>query len=351
MIFTAKQIADILNGQVEGDETVSITGIGKIENATSNELTFLTNSKYEEYIYSTQAGLVLINKDYHLQHPVKTTLIRVDDAYASLALLLEKYNEIVGLNSVKNEIEIPSYIDPSAKIGNNIYIGAFSYISKNAVLGNNTQIYPNVFIGKNVTIGAHCIIYPNVSIYHDTIIGDNCIIHSGTVIGSDGFGFAPQADNTYKKIPQIGNVILENDVEIGANCTIDRATMGHTIIKKGVKLDNLIQLAHNAEIGENCVVAAQTGIAGSSKVGSNCIIGGQVGIAGHLTIANFTSVNAQSGISKNITVEHTSLNGTPAFEYKKALKSQAIFRHLPDLMLKLATLEKEIEALKNRKDN
>jgi UDP-3-O-[3-hydroxymyristoyl] glucosamine N-acyltransferase len=268
----------------------------------------------------------------------------VPDAYASFALLLEKYNEIIASNTPKG-IEQPCFIAASAQVGQNVYIGAFSYIADNVIIGDNAQIYPNSFVGKNVTLGDSVKLFPGVKIYEDCIIGARTIIHSGTVIGGDGFGFAPQRDGTYKKIPQIGNVIIKEDVEIGSNVTIDRATMGNTIIHKGVKLDNLIQIAHNVEIDENTVIAAQTGIAGSAKVGKYCMIGGQVGIIGHIHIADNTNINAQSGVSKSVETPNTVLNGTPAFDYKSVLKSQAIFRHLPELQQRIYDLEKLVASL------
>jgi UDP-3-O-[3-hydroxymyristoyl] glucosamine N-acyltransferase len=350
MQFNATQIATLLGGKIEGDKEAIVKDVAKIEEAGAASLCFISNPKYEDYLYTTGAAIVLVNENLVLQKPTKATLIRVPDAYAAFAQLLQHYNDMVTANVPKG-IEQPSFIAASASLGKNIYVGAFSYISDSSILEDNVQIFPNCFIGKNVHIGAHVKLYPGVKVYDDCIIGAGSIIHAGAVIGGDGFGFAPQGDGTYKKIPQIGNVVIEEEVEIGANCTIDRATMGTTIIRKGVKLDNLIMIAHNVEIGENTVIAAQTGIAGSTKIGSNCMIGGQVGIIGHLHIANNTNINAQSGLSKSVETPNTVLNGTPAFDYKSTLKSQAIFRHLPEMHQKLTLLEKAVAQLSGSAGN
>lgn len=344
MQFSAIQIATLLGGKIEGNPETKVTGVAKIEEAVPGSLCFISNPRYEEFIYETKASVVLVNDNLILHKPAKPTLIRVPDAYASFALLLEKYNEMIAASAPKG-IEQPCFIAPTAQIGKNVYIGAFSYIADNAVIGDNTQIYPNCYVGKNVRIEESVKLFAGVKVYDDCLIGARTIIHSGTVVGGDGFGFAPQPDGSYKKIPQIGNVIIEEDVEIGANSTVDRATMGTTIIKKGVKLDNLIQIAHNVEIGESTVIAAQTGIAGSTKIGKNCMIGGQVGIIGHLHIADKTNINAQSGLSKSVNTPNTVLNGTPAFDYKSTLKSQAIFRHLPEMQQKIQELEKLVATL------
>ena len=290
------------------------------------------------------------NEDYELKQPVKATLIRVKDAYSSFAFLLEKYNEIQS-NAGKKGIEQPSYISKSASIGKNVYVGSFTYIGDNVLIGDNVKIYPGCYIGDNVVINEETKLFASVKIYDDCSVGARVTIHSGTVIGGDGFGFAPQKDGSFKKVPQIGNVIIEDDVEIGANTTIDRATMGSTIIKKGVKLDNLIQIAHNVEIGENTVIAAQSGISGSTKIGKHNMIGGQVGVVGHIQTANGTKVGAQSGITKSIATPNTSVNETPAFDYKASLKSQAIFRNLPDLQKRILELEQQLAALKNQINN
>lgn len=344
MQFTAQQIATLLHGRLEGDPAATVNNVAKIEEARNGDLCFLSNKKYEEYIYSSAASVIIVNETLQLAAPVNTTLIRVKDAYASFATLLEHYQNIVQ-GSTKSGIEQPSYISPSATIGANVYIGAFSYIDDNAVIGDNVHIYPGSFVGKSTRIGKNSKIYAGVRIYQGCELGMNVIIHSGTIIGGDGFGFAPLPDGSYKKIAQIGNVIIEDDVEIGANTTIDRATMGSTIIRRGVKLDNLIQVAHNVEIGENTVIAAQTGISGSTRIGKNCVIGGQVGIVGHIQIADGTRINAQSGLSKSVVTDNTTLNGSPAFEYKSSLKSQAIFRNLPELQNRLLKLEETVQEL------
>lgn len=346
MKFSASQIATLLKGRLEGDPDRQVNAISKIEQAGEGSLSFIANPKYEEYLYSTHAGVLIVNEDLQINGPVKPTLIRVKDAYGSFALLLEKYNQL--LNEQKNNrrgIQQPSYISDSAKLGENIFIGAFSYIGENVSIGNDVDIYPGVYLGDGVKIQDRTILFPGVKIYHDCMIGADVIIHGGSVIGSDGFGFAPQKEGDYKKVPQIGNVIIEDKVEIGSNTTIDRATIGSTVIHKGVKLDNLIQIAHNVEIGENTVIAAQTGISGSTKVGKNCMFGGQVGLVGHIHIADGTRINAQSGISKSVTEPNTALNGSPAFDYKSSLKSQAIFRNLPKLENRIKELENLVKQL------
>lgn len=344
MQFTAHQIATLIQGKLEGNPDAKVRNVAKIEEAEEGSLCFLSNSKYEEYLYTSNASIIIVNESLELTKPVAPTLIRVKDAYSGFAFLLEKYNEIISGGS-RTGIEQPSYISPSASIGKDVYVGAFSYIGDNAVIGNNVKIYPGCYIGNNVTVGDNSKIYAGVKIYDECKLGNKVYIHSGVVIGGDGFGFAPLADSTYKKIPQIGNVIIEDDVEIGANTTIDRATMGSTIIRKGVKLDNLIQVAHNVEIGEHTVIAAQTGISGTTKIGKNCLIGGQVGMVGHIHIADGTKINAQSGISKSVVNINTTINGSPAFEYKSSLKSQAIFRNLPELQHRLQKLEETVQEL------
>jgi UDP-3-O-[3-hydroxymyristoyl] glucosamine N-acyltransferase len=344
MQFTAQQIATMIQGRLEGNPEVKVSTVAKIEEAGIGSLSFVANPKYEDYLYTSKASVVIVNESLELAQPVSTTLIRVKDAYIGFAFLLEKYNEIIS-GGGKTGIEQPSYISPSAKIAPDAYIGAFTYIGDNVVISSGVKIYPGCYIGNNVTILENTKIYAGVKIYNECKIGSRVVIHCGTVIGGDGFGFAPLADGTYKKVPQIGNVIIEDDVEIGANTTIDRATMGSTIIRKGVKLDNLIQIAHNVEIGENTVIAAQTGISGSTKVGKNCIIGGQVGMVGHIHVADGTRVNAQSGLSKSVTNTYAALNGSPAFDYKSSLKSQAIFRNLPELQQRIQKLEETIQEL------
>lgn len=343
MQFTAQQLASMLNGTVEGDPSVQVSQLGKIEEAQSGSLSFLANPKYEQYLYTTEASAVIINNDQVLAEPVKATLIRVDNAYTAITVLLEMYNTI---KHNKKGIEEPSFIHPSAIIGEDVYIGAFAYIGPNVKIGNNCKIYPQTYIADDVELADNVTLYAGVRIYFDCKIGNNVIIHSGTIIGADGFGFAPVGDGTYSKIAQIGNVVIEDDVEIGSNTTIDRATMGSTIIRKGVKLDNLIQVAHNVEIMSNTVVAAQTGISGSTKIGENCIIGGQVGIVGHITVAKGSQVQAQSGISRTLADEGRKWMGSPAQPYANHMRSQIVINRLPDLEKKVNELEKIITELK-----
>jgi UDP-3-O-[3-hydroxymyristoyl] glucosamine N-acyltransferase len=344
MDIKARDIADYLHGTVDGDENVSISNISKIEDGKQGTLAFLANPKYEKFIYETKASIVLVNQDFVPEHPVKCTLIRVPDAYQAFASLLTLYQQTL---SPKTGIEHPSFIDPTATIGEDIYLGAFAYIGSKTTIGSKTIIYPQVFIGSNVRIGDNTVIYAGVKIYDDTVIGSNCVIHAGAVIGSDGFGFAPTDEGSFKKIPQMGNVVIEDHVEIGANTTIDCATIGSTIIHKGAKLDNLIQIGHNAEIGENTVMAALTGIAGSSKIGKNCMFGGQVGIAGHLTIGDNVKIGALTGVSNNIKSNSIVL-GIPAMDHEKALKTFVVYRRLPELRDQVLELKKEIEELKSK---
>lgn len=346
MNFSAEQIAQLINGKIEGDPHSSVSSFGKIEDAVSGQLAFLSNPKYEDFLYTTQASIVIINESLSLKTKVDSTLIRVSDAYAAFATLLDAYQQMQ--RHSLSGTEQPVYVHESAKLGDNIYLGAFAYIGQNAVVGNNVKIFPGVYIGPNVTIGDHSILYAGVKIYHDCAVGSQVIIHSGTVIGSDGFGFAPMSDGTLKKVPQIGNVVIEDNVEIGANTTIDRSTMGSTIIRKGAKLDNLVQIAHNVEIGTNTVVAAQTGISGSSKVGNNVMIGGQTGIAGHLQIADGTKLNGKSGVIKSILEPNTALDGNPAFNFTSSMKSKAALRRLPELERRVRELENLINELKNK---
>ncbi len=344
MKFTAAQIASLIGARVEGDPEVAISDIAKIEEGREGALSFVANPKYEHYLYETGASIVIVNESLQLEKPVKATLLRVDDAYAAFAALLAKYNELVSADAAKKGIEQPSYISESATLGADIYVGAFAYIGNKARIGDRVKIFPGAYIGDQVVIGDDSVINAGVKVYHNCVIGQRAIIHAGSIVGADGFGFAPLADGTYKKIPQLGNVVIEDDVEIGANTTIDRATMGATLIKKGVKLDNLIQIAHNVEIGENTVIAAQTGISGSTKIGKQCLIGGQVGIVGHIQIADNTRINAQSGLSKSITAPGTTITGSPAFDYKSSLKSQAIFRNLPEWVQRIQQLEDRLPA-------
>ncbi len=344
MQFTAHEISLLLNGTVEGDAQVTVNRLAKIEEATTGAISFLANPKYEQYLYTTDASAVLVNNDFVATEPVKATLIRVENAYRAITVLLEKYNTIK-LN--KSGIEQPSFIHATAKVGDDCYVGAFAYIGPGARIGSKCKIYPNVYIADNVVLGDNVTLFPGVVVYFDCVIGNNVIIHSGAIIGSDGFGFAPNPDGTYSKIAQIGNVILEDDVEIGSNTTIDRATMGSTIIRKGVKLDNLIQIAHNVEIGANTVIAAQTGVSGSTKIGENVILGGQVGVVGHISIAKGTQVQAQSGISRTITEENKKWMGSPATHYSDHMRSQVVVNRLPELEKKISELEKVIAELKN----
>jgi UDP-3-O-[3-hydroxymyristoyl] glucosamine N-acyltransferase len=344
MKFTASQIAEILEGEVVGNPSIEVSKLAKIEEGKEGSLTFLSNPKYHNFIYTTKASITIVNKTFIPEAALSTTLIKVDDAYVSFTKLLEFYNQIK-LNKVG--IEKPSFIGENVHYGSDLYLGSFSYIGTNVTIGNNVKIYPNSYIGDNVIIGNNVTIFAGVKIYSETEIGTNCIVHSGAIIGSDGFGFAPKADGTYKKIPQIGNVIVEDDVEIGANTTIDRATMGSTIIRKGVKLDNHIQIAHNVEIGENTVIAAQTGIAGSTKIGANGMIGGQVGFAGHITVGNNVKVQAKSGISRNVK-DGEVLQGSLAFGYTDYSKSYVHFRNLPKIVNELEELKKELQNYKNK---
>ena len=344
MEFTAKQIADFIGGKVEGDINATVNTFAKIEEGTKGAISFLSNPKYIHYIYDTQSSIVLINNDVELERPVSTTLIRVENAYECVAKLLQLYD---AARPKKQGIDSLAFISPKATIGENVYIGAFAYISDNAVIGNGTMVYPHATIGDNVKIGEKCKIYPNVVVYEGCKLGNEVTIHSGSVIGADGFGFAPNTEG-YAKIPQIGIVTIEDNVEIGANTCIDRSTMGSTIIRKGVKLDNLIQVAHNVEIGENTVMSAQVGIAGSTKIGSWCMFGGQVGLAGHITVGDKTFLGAQSGVPGNIKGDQT-LIGTPPMEPKAYFKSQAIFRKLPDMYKQINELQKQLDELKGNK--
>jgi len=346
MKFTAQQIATVVHGEVVGDPNATVHSFAKIEESKTGDLCFLANAKYEEYLYTAEASVIIVNASLTLKKEVQATMIKVKDAYAAFALLLKTYQEITS-KTAKDIIEQPSFVASTATLAEKIYVGAFSYIGEHAQIAAQVQIFPNCFIGDNVKIGEGTIIHAGVKIYKDCVIGNHVIIHAGTVIGSDGFGFAFE-NGSFQKIPQIGNVVIEDHVEIGANCTIDRATMGSTYIRKGVKLDNLIQLAHNVEIGENTVVAAQAGISGSTKVGKYCMIGGQAGIIGHIKIADGTKINAQSGIAKEVKEPNTSLTGSPAFDYKSSLKSQVLFRQLPDLAKQINQLEKKVQELSNK---
>jgi UDP-3-O-[3-hydroxymyristoyl] glucosamine N-acyltransferase len=343
MKFTAEQIAGILEGEVVGNPNAEVYQLSKIEEGKEGSLTFLSNPKYNNYIYTTEATITIVNKTFAPESELKTTLIKVEDAYISFSKLLDFYDQFKGS---KNGIEQPTVISESATYGKDLYLGSFSYVGSNVSLGDNVKIYPNCFIGDNVVIGNNVTIFAGTKIYSESVIGNNCVLHSGVIIGSDGFGFAPNTDGTYKKIPQIGNVIIEDNVDIGSCTTIDRATMGSTIIRKGVKLDNQIQIAHNVEIGENTVIAAQAGIAGSTKIGKNGMIGGQVGIAGHLTIGNNVRIQAQSGVGRNIK-DNEVIQGSPAFGYTDFSKSYVHFKNLPKIITEIENLKKLILNQKN----
>jgi UDP-3-O-[3-hydroxymyristoyl] glucosamine N-acyltransferase len=338
MKFTAQQIATLVKGRVEGDPQSSVRAFAKIEEGRDGDLCFLANAKYEEFLYTTAASIIIVNESLVLREPIKAALIRVPDAYAAFALLMQTYKDLTAA-APKTGREAHSVVDETAVVHETSFIASFAYIGKHVHIGNGAQIYPNVYIGDHARIGDGTILYAGVCIYDHCVIGKNCIVHAGSVIGSDGFGFAPD-NGTFKKIPQMGNVEIEDDVEIGANCTIDRATIGSTRIRKGTKLDNLIQIAHNVEIGESTVIASQSGISGSTKMGSHCMVGGQVGIVGHIRIADGVKINAQSGVSKAIDEPGTSVTGSPAFEYRASLKSQAAIRQLPNLLKRVAELEK-----------
>lgn len=337
LTFSAQQIALMIQGKVEGDETICVSQFGKIEEAKAGEISFLANPKYEEHLYNTKASIVIVNDNYKLKSPIAATLIRVADAYAAFATLLTKYQELKTQNL--SGIQSPSYIASTAKLGENIYVAAFAHIGENVSIGNNVKIFPNVVIGDNVTIGNDVVLFPGVVIYADCKLGNHVTVHAGAIIGSDGFGFAPSANGSYQKVPQLGNVIIEDYVEIGANTTIDRATIGSTIIRKGVKLDNLIQVAHNAEVGENTVIAAQTGISGSTKIGKNVMVGGQVGFAGHISIADGIKIAAQSGVTKGFSAPNLTLTGNPAGEHHTSLRAQVYMKNLPNLEKRVKELE------------
>ena len=342
MEFSATQIAMLINGRLEGDGSVMVNSFGKIEEALNGQLSFLANPKYEEFLYKSSASVIIVNEALKLKKNVTATLIRVPDAYSAFATLLEKYQQMV--NQQLRGIQEPSHIAKTAAVGEDVFIGVFTTVGEKVVIGKNTKIFPNCFIGDNVQVGENSIIHPGVKIYHDCVIGKDVIIHAGVVIGSDGFGFAPLSDGSFKKVPQIGNVVIEDQVEIGANTTIDRATIGSTIIHKGVKLDNLIQIAHNVDIGESTVVAAQAGISGSTRIGKKVMVGGQAGIVGHIEIGDGAKINAQSGVSKSIE-PGKAVTGSPAHDYTSALRSQAISRKLPEIEKRVKELENLVKQL------
>lgn len=343
MTFTANQIAVLIKGTIEGNADTAVDSFGRIEEAQNGQLAFLANPKYEDFLYTTQATVVIVSDKLELKQSVSCTLIRVPDPYSAFAILLHYYEQLK--TQQLNGVQEPSFISPTARKGENVFVGAFAYIGEASEIGNNVKIFPGVYIGNNVKIGENSLLHPGVKIYHDCVIGKNVTIHAGAVIGGDGFGFAPQPNGSFKKVPQIGNVIIEDDVEIGSNATIDRATIGSTIIKAGAKLDNLIQIAHNVEVGNNTVIAAQAGVSGSTKIGNNVMIGGQAGVVGHLQIADGSKINAQSGVSKSIKIPKSTVTGSPAFDYTSALRSQAIARNLPEMEKRLTELENKIKLL------
>ncbi|MCO5235718.1 MAG: UDP-3-O-(3-hydroxymyristoyl)glucosamine N-acyltransferase [Chitinophagaceae bacterium] len=343
MTFNAAQIALLINGKIEGDAEASVDSFSKIEEAKEGQLAFLANPKYEDYLYTTKASVIIVNDALVLKGKVNGTLIRVPDSYSAFAALLTRYQQMMA--EQLTGIQQPAHIASTAKIGKQVYIGAFAYIGEEVVIGDHVKIYPNTYIGDRVSIGDHSVIYPSVNIYHHCKVGKRVTIHAGSVIGSDGFGFAPQADGSFTKVPQIGNVVIEDLVEIGANTTIDRATIGSTIIKSGAKLDNLIQVAHNVEVGRNTVIAAQAGVSGSTKIGNHVMVGGQAGIVGHIAIADGVRINAQSGVSKSIKQPKAAVTGTPAYDYTSTLRSQALSRKLPEFERRIHELESLVRQL------
>ncbi len=338
MQFSAEQIAKLINGEIENEQHKMVSSFGKIEEAIDGQIAFLANPKYEEFLYTTKASIVIVNKNFVPKHSLNATIIKVEDAYSAFATLLAFYQNLHDQDQFIG-IEQPSFIDVTARVAEKVYVGAFAYIGKKVTVGEGSKIFPQVYVGDNVTIGKNVTLYSGVKIYHNCIIGNNVIIHSGTIIGSDGFGFAPLSDGSYKKIPQIGNVIIEDNVEIGSNGVIDRATLGSTIIKQNAKLDNLVQIAHNVEVGNDTVIAAQVGISGSTKIGNNVMIGGQAGLAGHIHIADGTKINGQSGISKS-TKPNSSLTGSPAGDFTQMLRGQSFIKRLPELEKRITTVEK-----------
>ena len=341
MEFTAQQIAALINGKIEGDASAKVSKLAKIEEATIGSLTFLSHPKYVPYLKTTGASVIIVSDGVTDEKSTTATLIKVKDSRQAFTILMEAYHK---QQFAKTGIEEYANISQNATRAKDVYLGSFTYVGEGTKIADGARIYPNVYIGENCSIGKNCIIYPGVKIYRDSVIGDNCTLHSGVVVGSDGFGFVPNDENNYRKMPQVGNVIIENNVEIGSNTTIDRATMGSTVIHKGVKLDNLIQIGHNVEIGENTVIAAQSGVAGSTKIGRDCMIGGQVGIVGHLTIGNRVKIAAQSGIGSNVADDST-IQGSPALDHFDYKKAYVIFRRLPELSQKIKELESKIESL------
>ena len=340
MEFTAKDIAGLIGGKIDGNPDAKVNRLAKIEEGESLALSFLANPKYTQYIYSTQSSIVIVKTDFEPEQPLECTLIRVDDPYSAFAQLLEIYDS---MQKSRTGISPLAYVSASAKIGKSVYIGEFTYIGDNAVVGDNSRLYPQCYLGDNAEVGRDCTLYSGVKIYHDCKVGAECLIHAGVIIGADGFGFAPQVDNNYKKVAQIGNVVIEDNVEIGANTTIDRATLGSTLIRRGVKLDNLIQIAHNVEIGEKTVIAAQTGISGSTKIGRNCMIGGQVGIVGHIIIADEVKIGAQAGVGGNISKPGSIVLGAPAIDISRFKRSIAVFNNLDKLVNRVSDLERALK--------
>ncbi|MEO0897105.1 MAG: UDP-3-O-(3-hydroxymyristoyl)glucosamine N-acyltransferase [Bacteroidota bacterium] len=346
MKWPIRQVAELINANIEGDETLELHTISKIEEGHEGSLSFLANMKYESFIYQTAASAVIVSNDFVPKHHISATLLRVDDPYAAFTMLMQAVSQLQNQNNTKSGIDAQAFVHPSAKVGEDVFVGPFAYIGAEAVVEKGAKIFPFVYIGEKVQVGKNSVIHPQVSIYHECIVGNDCIIHAGAVIGSDGFGFAPKEDGTFQKIPQLGNVVLEDEVEVGANATLDRATLGSTLVKKGAKIDNLVQLAHNVEIGENTVIAAQAGIAGSTKLGKYVMIGGQVGIVGHLNIADQTKIDAQSGVNRSIKKQGQAFRGSPIQPFRQQLKSEVLFRKLEELNKRIAQLEQ----LHNNKD-
>lgn len=346
MDITAAQLAQLLNGSFEGDPNATVRQPARIEEAQEGDLAFLDNPKYESYAYTTRASILLVNKTFKPVQPISATLVRVEDVRTSLAFLLEKFSDIISPNGIPAQIDDKASVHPDARIGHQSAIGSFTVVEAGAIIGDNCTLYPQVFIGRNVHIGNNCKLYPGVRVLHNCIIGDNCVLHANAVVGADGFGFAPQEDKSWKKVPHVGNVVLENNVEIGANACIDRAALGSTILRTGVKIDNLVHIAHNVEVGKNSVMAAQVGVAGSTKIGENVQLGGQTGIAGHLTIADGTRVQAQSGIASSVREPNQALFGAPAIDYNDYVRAYVVFKNLPELQKKVRALERMLKHLK-----
>ncbi|MCB9332292.1 MAG: UDP-3-O-(3-hydroxymyristoyl)glucosamine N-acyltransferase [Lewinellaceae bacterium] len=348
MDITAAQLAQLLDGTLEGNPNATVRQPARIEEAREGDFAFLDNPKYESYAYSTKASILLVNKTFRPTQPIAATLIRVDDVRSSLAYLLEKFNDIVSPNGAPAQIDPQACVHPDVQVGAQTAVGAFTVVEAGASIGENCTIYPQVFIGRNVRIGNNCKLFPGVRIHHSCVIGDNCVLHANAVIGADGFGFAPQEDKSWKKVPHVGNVVLENNVEVGANACIDRAALGSTTLHTGVKIDNLVHIAHNVEVGKNSVMAAQVGVAGSTKIGENVQLGGQTGVAGHLTIADGTRVQAQSGIASSIKKPDQALFGAPAIDYNDYVRAYVVFKNLPDLQKKVRTLERILKDMEGK---